>query len=112
MRVLRCCTVCLLVLALLFCTGCAARDGFDGGEPLSAEELAALQAQLAAQEEGAPEEGGEIPPDATVFWLDGGKVYHVVATCYHIAKKENVRQGTLAEALEAGKERPCSVCID
>ncbi|MBE6605350.1 MAG: hypothetical protein E7639_06595 [Ruminococcaceae bacterium] len=103
--------LCLLLLVILGCGGCGARRDFDAGKQMSAAELAALKSELAAKE-NAPTEGEQenIPSDGTVFWLDGGKVYHIRSTCYHIAKKADVRTGTLAEATELGKERACSAC--
>lgn len=107
----RICCLCLLFLAILGCGGCGVRREFDAGEQMSAAELEALKSELAAKE-STPTDGEQenIPSDGTVFWLDGGKVYHVRSTCYHIAKKPDVRTGTLAEATEAGKERACSAC--
>ena len=102
----------LALLLLLLSCGCTATADFDAGEQLTAAELAALKEQLAAQkeQEDAAPSGGGTSEDGMVFWLDSGKVYHTDATCYHIAKKQNVKSGTVDEATAAGKERVCASC--
>lgn len=49
-------------------------------------------------------------PDARVYWLPNGTVYHADPACYRIAGKDNVRSGTAEEAAEAGKTRCCTSC--
>lgn len=106
------CCLCLLLLVILACGGCGPQRDFDAGEKMSAAELEALKNELAAKENTSDDEKEEaIPQDGTVFWLDGGKVYHIRSTCYHIAKKTDVRTGTVTEATAAGKERACSACL-
>ena len=102
----------LALMLLLLCCGCTATADFDAGEQLTAAELAALKEQLAAQkeeEDTAPSAGSAVQ-DGTVYWLDSGKVYHTNAACYHIAKKDSVKSGTVEEATAAGKERVCASC--
>ena len=112
-------TVCL---PLLF-VACAATEPFDAGTPLTPGEVAALQAQLKNEKphEGGTQNGGDttpsgdeensnIPQNGIVFWLDTGSVYHSSEGCYHIKEKQNVRQGTVTEASEAGKSRLCTAC--
>ena len=115
MRAWRICCLCLALLAILSLGGCGSSRDFDAGEQLTAQELAALQDELAAKEENEKGNSGEqaqddISDDGTVYWLESGKVYHRRATCYHIAKKDNVQSGTAEQASAAGKERLCASC--
>ena len=112
MSVLRIGGFVLALLLLLFCCGCTDTADFDAGQQLTAAELAALKEQMAAQNENSDTtpSGGGASQDGTVYWLDSGKVYHTDATCYHIAKKENVKSGTVDAATAAGKERACASC--
>lgn len=45
----------------------------------------------------------------TVYWLDGGEVYHLDRNCQHIRKYKDsvVRSGTIEES---GKARACKSC--
>ena len=48
---------------------------------------------------------------ATVFWTEGGKVFHIYEDCQHLNKSEELHQTTTQEAEEAGKERLCKTCL-
>lgn len=108
---------------LLVLVACAATEPFDAGTPLTPGEVAALQEQLKGEKpleggtednsdktQGSGEENSNIPQNGVVFWLDTGSVYHSSEGCYHIKEKPNVRQGTVAQAAEAGKSRLCAAC--
>ena len=47
-----------------------------------------------------------------VFWLDGGSVWHVSQLCSSIKKADPsvVKNGSVADAQNSGKERPCKIC--
>jgi len=49
-----------------------------------------------------------------VFWLKGGSVWHVSRACGSISKaeEENIFYGTVSDAVNSGKERPCKICTD
>ena len=102
----------LLLCLLVFLVSCGEASRFDAGTPLTAEELAALQAQLGERENERRNEqqNEETPPNGMVFWLPSGSVYHISATCHHISEKPNVLSGTVDEAQAAGKLRACSSC--
>lgn len=53
---------------------------------------------------------GTEPPESTVYWTAGGKVYHTDRGCYHLAKSTNVLSGSIADAEQAGKTGLCSAC--
>lgn len=104
----------LLVLLPLFFSlaACGEASRFDAGAPLTAQELAALQAQLGERENerGNEQQNEETPPNGIVFWLPSGSVYHISATCHHINGKPNTLSGTVEQAQAAGKLRACSSC--
>lgn len=54
---------------------------------------------------------GEAAGDAeTVWWTQGGSVWHVSADCPALAKSKSVSQGSQTEAAAAGKSRACKRC--
>ena len=104
----------LLLLALIL-AACGNSARFDAGELLTADEVAAQRAWLEAQksDDGDGEDDPsqeETPQNGIVFWLSGGSVYHLSKSCHHVREKEGVLQGTVDEALAAGKLRACSSC--
>lgn len=57
----------------------------------------------------------EIAPDdeieeGDVFFTPNGATWHKSADCTYLARSENILHASVDEALEAGKERPCSKC--
>ncbi len=48
--------------------------------------------------------------DATVYWVSGGSVYHSTDRCPALARSTNIKSGTVAQAIAAGKKRPCKDC--
>ncbi|MBP5135357.1 MAG: hypothetical protein ILP24_06310 [Paludibacteraceae bacterium] len=49
---------------------------------------------------------------STVFWVEGGKVFHIYNDCQHLnySTSEILHETTVQEAEEAGKERLCKTC--
>lgn len=47
----------------------------------------------------------------TVYWTPGGKSYHSTPECSTLKRSKTINQGNLSEALSAGKEDPCDVCV-
>lgn len=45
-----------------------------------------------------------------VYWLEGGTVAHTDRNCYHINRSEDVRSGSPADAVAAGKTTLCAAC--
>ena len=97
-----------IALLLLFSlTACALPQPFDGGEVLSADEVAAHRAALLAEQAEA-----DKPYDGMCYWLKNGQVYHITRDCTYIKGKENVLSGMVEDATQAGKARVCSACGD
>ena len=128
------------ILLVISTAACAAEEPFDAGTPLSASDVAALRESLLGEKDNTPQAPGEDPapeqpaspeqpttpenpseqeqpsapeeptPQATVFWLSGGSVYHTDSDCRYIKGKQNVQSGTVSAATGAGKTRACSSC--
>ncbi len=86
---------------------CRNHTEFSGGKPLSEAQTKALlsaqpkesEAEVVPQEEGA------------YYFVEGsGTVYHSEASCTHLKKSQNIKIGTLAQALAAGKVKLCATC--
>ena len=52
----------------------------------------------------------EEEPDNTVYWTQGGGVYHLYKDCGYIKSSSEILSGTVEEALEAKKSGVCSRC--
>ncbi|MBQ3063807.1 MAG: hypothetical protein IJC99_03280 [Clostridia bacterium] len=96
----------IAVLLLLSLASCAVKEPFRMGEVLTAEEVEARRNELLAEEE----KKANTPYDGVCYWLKNGSVYHISLDCTHIAGKENLLSGSVAEATAAGMARACSRC--
>ena len=127
--------VLLLIASLLFLLpACAPADDFQGGRPITQDDLSAISEELftttqapndpavadtqaAEESETKTLEGSETQdtvatepdPNLVVYYLTTGSVYHLSPDCSHIAGKENVNQATVQEAEENGR-RLCKTC--
>ena len=55
----------------------------------------------------------EDPAEAVyevVYWTEGGSVYHITDQCSTLRRSKTILSGTVEEALNAKKERPCKTC--
>ena len=100
----------LTALALLLLPSCTAENGFEGGRPVTPEELESISAQVFGTNEEPDETDTAAPnPNTTVYWLESGNVYHTDPDCSHLAGKRNVKQTTRRTA-ESGGLRACKAC--
>ena len=67
--------------------------------PVSAEDLAAAQ-----------DDAVVYSLDGTAYWTAFGKCYHFNPDCHTILNSAVVYQGTVEEAFEANRHKPCSYC--
>jgi len=114
------CAICLLSLLLVACRNHGILDkDFAAGDPVTPEELLEISRELFTQAEPittAPEtestEPETLAPDATVYWLSNGSVYHASKECHHIshATSKELEEGLVSDAVADGKERLCSSC--
>ena len=99
---------CFAVALVMLCTAsCSPTHDFDAGRPISREELESMSAALFVTD--VPTEVETYPP-GTVFWTEGGSVYHRDRACRHLAKAIEVKSGYVSNARMYGKDRPCSTC--
>ena len=117
-RAAACAGLCLLLgISLYGCHG-AYRADFAGGETLTPERLAELSAQVFGQDsatEGDPDPADTLDPAelafaGTVYWTEGGTVWHTDRDCYHIRNSEAVSEGSTYQAVAAGKKGLCASC--
>lgn len=110
--------LCLLLCATLYgCHGAYGAD-FAGGETLTPERLAELSVQVFGQDsltEGDPNPADTVDPEelafaGTVYWTEGGAVWHTDRDCYHIRNSEAVLEGSTDQAVAAGKKGLCASC--
>ena len=52
------------------------------------------------------------PLSVTAFWTENGKSYHFSLQCPSLSRSKHILQGTLQEALSAGKTDPCNNCAN
>ena len=99
----------LTALALLILPSCAENDTV-GGRPVTPEELESISAEVFGTDGDPAESETAAPnPNATVYWLESGSVYHTNPDCSHLAGKRNVKQTTRRTA-ESGGLRSCKAC--
>ena len=72
------------------------------------------ESETRAETEAEPAVETEVQEDYDdlVYWTEGGVVWHALATCGHISKKQEPQCGSIEDAIEAGKERGCSFCTE
>ena len=110
------CMMCLSFGLLVSCqTHGILSDDFVAGDTVTPEELLEISREIfteTSEPTNHTKEDQTLAPDATVYWLQGGSVYHAVKNCRHIAhaEPENIREGMISEAMAEGKERLCSSC--
>jgi hypothetical protein len=80
-----------------------------------AEEAETTAAQIevtpAAQEVPVAIADAETPAAASrIYWTKSGKTYHVCRACTALARSKEVREGSLPDALAAGKKSACNYC--
>ena len=96
-----------LLLALVLLPSCAPSDRFEGGRPITPEELESVSAEVFGTAEGSAE-SQPLTPNSTVYWLKDGTVYHTDPDCVHLSDKRNIKSTTLRTAEQNG----LSLCKD
>lgn len=67
-----------------------------------------IQEQPAAQKDSGIRE--ESPQSETVYWTSGGEVYHKTGSCVSLKRSKTIKEGSVGDAKQAGKSRPCKLC--
>ena len=101
--------ICTVTLCALLLSSCAPTDRFEAGESLGPEELASISAELFTEAE-EPDTADGFHNFETVYWTEGGSVYHRDRDCAHLKRAESVISGSVKHARKEGKERVCSTC--
>ena len=76
----------------------------------SVEETASEMQEASAEESDTCEYTDLEFDESTVFWTEGGGVWHLFNNCGHLKRSKKIYYGTVEEAVEAGKEKVCSTC--
>ena len=102
----------LIAVLPLLLTACTPTDGFDGGHPISKEDLESLSAELFTEESDPVE---TRPPYTdrepnTYYWTENSRVYHRYRDCVHLKNAKQIESGSLISAKAAGLDTPCSSC--
>ncbi len=108
-----CCVACVLMPMLSSCRDYGIlSDDFVAGDTVTPDELADISREIFEEKSEATKEPETLAPDATVYWLEGGSVYHAKADCRYIAHAdaEKIKTGHISEAIADGKERLCASC--
>ena len=96
-----------LLLALVLLPSGAPANSFEGGRPITPEELESVSAEVFGTAEGSAE-SQPLTPNSTVYWLKDGTVYHTDTDCVHLSGKRNIKSTTLRTAEQNG----LSLCKD
>ena len=99
----------ILIICTALLAACTPTDDFEAGRPVDRDELASLSAELFTEAE-EPSTADGFSTRETVFWTEGGSVYHRDPDCYHLKRAEDVVSGSVKNAWKHGKERVCSAC--
>lgn len=62
------------------------------------------------QNSGSTSDTDNVEIGETVYWTEGGGVWHLYRDCGHLKNSQNVLSGTVEEAENAGKDHVCSTC--
>ena len=49
--------------------------------------------------------------EESVYWAPKGKSYQSTQDCVALLRSNTIENGTLAQAVEEGKDEPCSKCV-
>ena len=116
--------LCIFSSFLSACQGDFSRSDGTSLETINAEQIADMieSAQQSAQAEttAEPESSAVVeqteppltssPDSETVYWTEGGEVWHITASCSSLAKAEQIFSGSTEDAIAHGKTRVCKRC--
>jgi hypothetical protein len=95
------------------------QEVFDGGEILDKEMMDNIKSEIfnstpsddvSSLETEIESENVSNSENATVYWTEGGSVWHTDDRCGHLKRAKEILTGTVKEAIEAGKDKVCSSC--
>ncbi len=82
------------------------------GEPLETVSEGVTDEETAQPTESAPSTEKHTESDDIVYWTESGSVWHKSTSCSHLKNSKNILSGSVSDAEESGKTKPCSRCYD
>ena len=110
-RLIPLCLILTLTLTLIL-SACTPTKGFDGGRPITREDLESMSSACFPDGDSA-DESSPVYTDRepnTYYWTDGGTVYHKYRDCIHLKNVRSIRSGSLISARADGRSKGCSSC--
>lgn len=105
--------ICLLIIVYIL-SGCS----YIQGEPDTYEEVWGNLEQSEGgivwnelTEEQQSEVNYPTLDENSVYWTPKGGSYHSIDWCYTLSKSKKIINGTIDEAINNGKDNPCSKCV-
>lgn len=86
-------------------------DGYSLGSDGAMIENSTDQINTVTETQPATETQNETSKTNTYYWTPGGKSYHASEDCTTLKRSKTILSGTLDEAMGAGKNDPCNVCV-
>lgn len=86
-------------------------DGYSLGSDGAMIENSTDQINTVTETQPATEAQNETSKTNTYYWTPGGKSYHASEDCTTLKRSKTILSGTLDEAMGAGKNDPCNVCV-
>lgn len=74
------------------------------------QETPRTQTSRAAQKEQTALKTQDVSQSETVYWTPGGEVYHKTENCVSLKRSRTIKEGSVDDAKNAGKSRPCKLC--
>lgn len=106
----------ILFVSLLCLAGCSSysqdmsNTDFYAGEELTPEDISSIAESIeAAKTEKYPQDT-DAKGELIVYWTESGKVWHLSRECGTLKRSSSVIEGCELDAINAGKERVCSIC--
>ena len=104
----------IALLDLILLSSCTKENKPPEGIKITPEVLESVSVSLA--QESASISETRIVSDTTVseivYWTESGSVYHVTDQCSALRHSAKILHGSVEEAMEARKERPCKTCFE
>ena len=123
-------SILLILLTTVFSSSCDMfsykQDSFSGGTILNDAMMSEIKAEIfgdsleyneeeneAASSDGSSNTEESTNPDnirLTVYWTEGGGVWHLFEDCGHLKRAKEIFSGSVQDAIQSGKEKICSSC--
>lgn len=115
----------LLTLSLFACDFDESKNNLSGGMLLNDEKMSQIKQEILSGEETESESENIVSSTESedtsdsgnasnkiVYWSITGSVWHESISCSHINNNPDIMAGTVNQAIEAKKTKPCSRCCE